>query len=214
MICVSIGNVPLDRAEQLGHTHELVEYRLDLLPVNTIEDLDRLLQANRNAIVTYRPISGMNRDPFFSHALEAGVAYIDLEIEGDNHWLKDLISAATDNSTAVILSHHNYRCTPETIQLDEIRETAFDLGASICKIATHCRDTRDAARLIGLLNREPETLVVLGMGPAGTITRIAGPKLGAPFTFAFPDGEKATAPGQLSVSTMKHIFQHLENPVD
>lgn len=214
MICVSIGNVQLEQAVRVARAHQLVEFRLDLLPVETMEDLDILLAANRNAIVTFRPGSGRDRDPFFIRAISSGTAYVDLEIEADAGWLREMIATAKDSNTTVIVSHHNYQFTPETPDLVEIRDHARHTGACLCKIATHCRDTRDAVRLIGLLNRDPENLIVLGMGPAGAITRIAGPMLGSPFTFAYPDGEAQTAPGQLPVSIMTRILQYLGASVD
>jgi 3-dehydroquinate dehydratase-1 len=81
-------------------------------------------------------------------------------------------------------------------------------GADIVKIATTVQNKADAARILSLYEHY-QSLVALGMGDEGKITRIASPLLGAPFTFAAPNTSK-TASGQMTDVEMSTIYKIIE----
>ena len=75
------------------------------------------------------------------------------------------------------------------------------------------RSESDAARLLGLLGRWQDTVVV-GMGDLGRVTRVAALLLGSPFSYAAPDDGVETAPGQLPLSAMTRILLELRGGSD
>jgi 3-dehydroquinate dehydratase-1 len=59
------------------------------------------------------------------------------------------------------------------------------------------------------LYNSDKTIIALGMGNLGKITRIAAPFLGAPFTYAYPTGRKRTAEGQFSIDKLEDIMKRI-----
>ena len=98
------------------------------------------------------------------------------------------------NQKAVIVSHHDFHGVPRALSASIAR--AFAVGADIVKIACMVRDNDDIRALAAILMAHPEQhLIVIGMGPAGRVTRTAFPALGSLLTFASIPGNP-TAPGQ------------------
>jgi hypothetical protein len=73
----------------------------------------------------------------------------------------------------VIASYHNFEETPADIM--DIANQALASGAPIAKVATQVNRWEDNRRLFELLSRRnPQPLIVAGMGDIGQITRIVG----------------------------------------
>jgi len=89
--------------------------------------------------------------------------------------------------------------------LQEICTECFADGADIAKIAVASHSEQDTARVLALHDSE-KPVVMLAMGEKGKISRIAGPLLGAPFTFVAVSPETATAPGQLTADQMRGLY--------
>ncbi len=53
-------------------------------------------------------------------------------------------------STRVILSHHDYKGTPDSSTLEKLMEDMFASGADVAKIATTAEHIQDAARVLAL----------------------------------------------------------------
>ena len=53
-------------------------------------------------------------------------------------------------STRVILSHHDYKRTPDSSTLEKLMEDMFASGADVAKIATTAEHIQDAARVLAL----------------------------------------------------------------
>ncbi|MBM4360629.1 MAG: type I 3-dehydroquinate dehydratase [Deltaproteobacteria bacterium] len=73
------------------------------------------------------------------------------------------------------------------------------LGGAALKLAVTVRDAAELGRLLDLRRTFTEPAVLLGMGPAGRLSRTHYPAFGSPFTFVAASAERATAPGQLSL---------------
>ena len=106
----------------------------------------------------------------------------------------------------VIVSHHNYANTPDNTELRRIVEECFSDGADIAKIAVAAQTNQDAARVLGMYD-DTRKLVLLAMGEKGKITRVAGPLMGSPFTFVAASEAAATAPGQLTATSMEALYK-------
>jgi len=143
-------------------------------------------------------------------AIEAGAAFVDVEVESDDEYKNTIVEKARSAGCRIIVYYHNFEKTPQRVELEHILNWCFGSGADIAKIACRVNSEKDNARLLGLLN-ETRSLVVAGIGDKGKISRVVAPLLGSPFTYASLIAGKETAEGQIDKETLKRIFQTLKD---
>ncbi len=211
MICVSLAEKSVRECLVSLKGVEFAEIRMD-----KIEDISSgtpaIFSNHPRLIATYRP-GKRNEDERCSalrDAIEAGAAYVDIELDMDDSYKNRIIQKAREKNCKVIISYHNRDKIPERAELEHIVDWCFDSGAYIAKIACRVNTLRDNARILGLLN-DARPVVVVGMGRKGRITRIAAPLLGSPFTYASLAPGRETAEGQIDWKSMKEIYQRLNN---
>jgi len=204
MICISIGKLSMIR-EVNTIKPSLVEIRYDLLrkkPEEVAGELDNsLLQ-----VATCRP--GIDTDEermqILKEAIGYGAVYVDVELESDTVFTKEIAAFAKKNNVHLIVSYHNFNRTPTYPELKGILEDCYKKGGDVAKIACQVNHESDNARLMALYAEEGRK-VVLGMGDKGRITRVAATWMGAEFTFAALSADESTAPGQLTFDEMSTI---------
>src|SRR6476620_9853158 len=211
MICVSIGrrrhkHMLAEFAHLVEQGAELVELRLDY--ISTRVNIQRLLKDRPCAtVVTVRheqdggKYTGEEdaRLIMLREAIANGVEYVDLE--------DDVASKIPRfGKTKRIISHHNFRHTPENLR--DLHTQMKALDADIVKIATMANQPHDNLRMLEMMQQSDCDTVGMCMGDIGISSRILGPKFGAKFTYATFHHERALAPGQLSYDQMVNIFRH------
>jgi 3-dehydroquinate dehydratase-1 len=213
MICLCIGNPSVALCQELLPGVELAEIRLDGAALSPNE-IQRIFTLHANLIATFRPKPG-NKAPerrkmALLNAVQAGAAYVDIEIEAGTAYIKEIMQTARLQECQVILSYHNYKNTPAKKQLETIIEQCFSRGADIIKIACQVHSETDSARILSLYDYPGQLhqgkIIAIGMGEKGKITRLAAPLLGAPFTFASQSTGNETAPGQIDKNTLEKIL--------
>ncbi|WP_320052136.1 type I 3-dehydroquinate dehydratase [uncultured Acetobacteroides sp.] len=207
MICISYGTIALNDLLEKLKTTRMAEIRIDLLGL-TKDEIAAVFRSHPNLIATCRPDTmGIDAQrELLLTAVESGAAYVDVEVEAPSSFKKKMVEAAHAKGCKVIVSYHNYTETPSRETLLGIMVEMVDDGADILKLATMANSAADAARILSLYENPIKPMVALAMGEAGKVTRIAIPLLGAPFTFAAPEGA-ATAPGQLTDIGMNTIYK-------
>lgn len=207
MLCVSISEKNIHTVLDILKQVEMAEIRIDLIEPSA-EELTSIVKAHNNLIATCRKgkLNDEERMVVIKHAIDAGVAYVDIEIDAPAAFTTEMVKYAKQKGCKVILSYHDFEATPDYPELIDIIDDCFVTGADIAKIATYCESQSDAARLMGLYENY-DNIVVLGMGEIGKITRVASLLLGAPFTFAALNNDSTTAPGQLSIENLKNIYK-------
>lgn len=99
-----------------------------------------------------------------------------------------------------ISTYHNYEETPENLE-----QIFFSLPkADFYKIATMANKSTDALRMLAFVKDKPN-LAGMCMGPLGQITRILGPVVCNPFTFAALGPE--AAPGQMQAEELVETYR-------
>lgn len=224
MICVSINNPSPERCAALFESlrPQMAEIRLDSAELSTAQ-IRAIFALPIPLIATCRPTPNRTetqRQEILVTAIQAGAAYVDIEIEMGFNSQFAMIIAARDTGCKVIASYHNFECTPPTARLELIVRHCFSSGADIAKIACLAQNREDCARLLSLyavdfdqfdlVKPSSRKIVLIAMGELGKITRVAAPLLGAPFTFAAPEPSQETAPGQLTHETLKSIYELLK----
>jgi 3-dehydroquinate dehydratase-1 len=205
MICISISEVSqLDPVFKGGA--ELIELRLDLIRKRP-KELYARVPAEVKTVVTCREgdYSEQERIKILNEAIELGATYVDLELESTVSYSDQIMKVAEQHACEVILSHHDFKATPEADDLKGLLQACFDRGGALAKIATLVQSEEDVLKLLSLYGH-PGRKVILGMGKAGRITRVAAPLLGSEFTFASPSEGEKTAPGQMSAKQLKTIY--------
>lgn len=217
MICTTIQNRTLEEIMNLLESSEpriqMAEIRLDRCPLG-IEEIEYLFSSSDTPLVaTCRVADDGNgtweeAEAKLSAAVEAGAAFLDLEIEAPKEIGKRLRRACTEYGTTMIRSSHFFAGTPSDDVLRGTVEKCRKFGGEIVKIAAMAKSEEDVARVLGLYSvAEPDDqrlyeLIAFSMGEIGKASRLECLKLGSPFTYAALNGNEVVAPGQWSYSEM------------
>ncbi len=222
MICTTIQNRTLEEIMNLLETSEpriqMAEIRLDRCQL-TIEEIEYLFSSSDTPLVaTCRVVDDGNgtweeAEEKLTAAVEAGAAFLDLEIEAPKEIGKRLRRACTEYGTTMIRSSHFFTGTPSDEVLRSTVEKCRKFGGEIVKIAAMAKSEEDVARVLALYSsiastnsvaetQRPVELVAFSMGEIGKVSRLECLKLGSPFTYAALNESEAAAPGQWSYSEM------------
>lgn len=148
----------------------------------------------------------------FLAAIPLRPSFLDVELAGSPAKRKKLIALCHEKGIGVWESFHDVRRTVTKDQAEAFMKQVISEGGDLLKIACLPRDEKEAASLLLMAAELEEAfprnpLLLIGMGAAGRLTRLAGPRLGAPVTFAA--GSRASAPGQIPLPLMKKIVAAL-----
>jgi 3-dehydroquinate dehydratase-1 len=213
MICVSIHEEYNTNYLTLLSNNEVSEIRMDGAALS-LDDVKTIFSHPATLMATYRPgnVDDRTRMSYLFTAIDAGAAYVDVEVDSDNAYKKEIVEKARSKGCKVIISFHDYEKTPSGERLRDIVVLCLGDGADIVKIACKVNSVTDNARLLGLLGVEDlrGKLVVVGMGEKGRITRVAAPFLGSPFTFASLGRGKETAEGQIEKKLLEEIMRLID----
>ena len=114
-------------------------------------------------------------------------------------------------SQNLVLSYHNFQETPENMM--EILSELTSLNPKLVKVAVMAHTEQDVLDLMNYtrgfktLNPEQE-YVTISMGKVGKVSRITADVTGSSWSFASLD--EASAPGQISLASMKKIREILD----
>lgn len=222
MICTTIQNRTLEEIMNLLESSEpriqMAEIRLDRCPLS-IEEIEYLFSSSDTPLVaTCRVVDDGNgtweeAEEKLTAAVEAGAAFLDLEIEAPKEIGKRLRRACTEYGTTMIRSSHFFTGTPSDEVLRSTVEKCRKFGGEIVKIAAMAKSEEDVARVLALYSsvvstnsaveiQRPVELVAFSMGEIGKASRLECLKLGSPFTYAALNENEVAAPGQWSYSEM------------
>lgn len=209
MICVSLANKDIDSIFQILERPDvqMAEVRLDSCPLTMEEVEDLFSSIDKPLIATYRLADASQvaeAEAKLLTAIQAGAAFLDLDIDAPAMMCKRLRREAREAGTLLIRSFHDAEGTDSTRSLSAVAEKCIHLGADIVKIATTAASEADADKVLRLYDLlPPENLVAFCMGDAGSRSRVECLAKGAPFSYAALSQEEATAPGQMSLADMR-----------
>jgi 3-dehydroquinate dehydratase/shikimate dehydrogenase len=136
-----------------------------------------------------------------AQAVRAGCQWCDVEIETAKHASPSELRG-TLAPARLMVSRHDFRQTPRN--LPGVARELFRAGGEIAKIAGHCRSISDSVRICDLA-RGRRDMVAIPMGEIGLAGRILALRAGSALAYAAV--EQATAPGQLSLDAMLHLYR-------
>jgi 3-dehydroquinate dehydratase-1 len=193
---------------------DAIEARIDLFQDRSPRHVEAVLRELRRAriplIATIRTAreggrwtgSERERERLFDLVLPL-VDAVDVEL-GSRALARRVGRRARALGRTVIVSSHAFRHTPSLATLAQRIRAARSLGAGIVKIASAASGPADVARLLRVLATHPSVpLVVIAMGRVGMLSRVLFPAAGSLLTYAFDEGDTATAPGQLTLRALQ-----------
>jgi 3-dehydroquinate dehydratase/shikimate dehydrogenase len=230
-LCVAIqaGSAAemVQRAEAALKDSSFLEFRLDSLakPATVLPSLKEFLGAHREVIA----IATCRRKEFggnFEAALkaeldvlikaaEAGCQLVDLEVESAEEaaprQLQHFRAGLRSAGAALLISFHDFT---RTKGLDHAADRIQAFQPDFVKVVSTARTLADNLAVLRLIEDRSLTAQVVGiaMGEEGLVSRVLGPRAGAPFTFASFSEAAATAPGQVTAGTLRELYrlEHLD----
>ena len=189
-ICASVaGNNPemqIKKANSSGASY--IEFRLDLIPNLDINHL--LSICALPVIITDRK----NIDNLIG-AIQQHCDYIDVDISDQQK--EQIISEAKKYHCKVIVSTHDFEKTPNDFPI-------IQSGFEIIKIASMIHSKSDAYRLLGLLDKR-KNLILIGMGRYARYVRLIAPIMGSFLTYASVSDQ--TGPGQMNIEEVINCYK-------
>jgi len=141
---------------------------------------------------------------WLNEAREAGCSWCDLEIETLRELPRGKAMSELGLPAHILLSLHDFQRMPKRLQR---LHSAARPEADAVKIAANPQTIGDSLRLLRLARSSPH-LVAVPMGELGLPARILALREGSALAYA-PIGE-ATAPGQVSLHALKHLYRAYE----
>ena len=196
---------------------DIIEWRADFLPKEAILQVAPAIFekfAGRELVFTLRTRAEggqieLSSEEYVQMIKEVAQLYQPDYIDFEYFGYKDVFDQMLDFPN-LVLSYHNFQETPENLM--EILSELTSLNPKVVKIAVMANTEQDVLDLMNFtrgfktLNPEQE-YVTISMGKVGKVSRITSDVTGSSWTFASLD--EASAPGQISLSSMKKIRELL-----
>ena len=199
------------------HDADIIEWRADFLPKEaTLQVAPAIFEkfAGRELVFTLRTRAEggqieLSSEEYVQMIKEVAQLYQPDYIDFEYFSYKDVFDQMLDFPN-LVLSYHNFQETPENLM--EILSELTSLNPKVVKIAVMANTEQDVLDLMNFtrgfktLNPEQE-YVTISMGKVGKVSRITSDVTGSSWSFASLD--EASAPGQISLSSMKKIRELL-----
>ena len=232
MVCTVIQGRDLEGIFQALECCEMAEIRLDSCRLS-MDDIEECFSSDTPLVATCRVEEMLSADSGLTRqqalklseerllaAIDAGAAYVDVEMEIPKEVSKRIRARAHSCGTVFIRSVHDYSSTGTYDELKAWVEKCRYYGADIVKLVTMARSGEDAARVLQLYDEyDPASLIAFCMGEAGRESRVECLAKGAPYSYAALSEDESAAPGQWTASDMaariygrRHFIGYSEGP--
>lgn len=111
-----------------------------------------------------------------------------------------------DLKTSLILSAHDFEGRPSDLTR-RLAAMWSEPACAVAKIAWKARSVRDCLEAFDLLREAPKPTIALCMGTFGMPSRVLAAKFGGFLTYARPEGDPGTAPGQPTVAQLRELYR-------
>ncbi|HFR2899426.1 TPA: type I 3-dehydroquinate dehydratase [Streptococcus pneumoniae] len=221
-LIVSVMPRSLEEAQALDATRyldaDIIEWRADYLPKEAILQVAPAIFekfAGHELVFTLRTRSeggeiDLSPEEYIHLIKEVAQFYQPDYIDFEYYSYKDVFEEMLDFPN-LVLSYHNFQETPENMM--EILSELTILNPKLVKVAVMAHTEQDVLDLMNYtrgfktLNPEQE-YVTISMGKVGKVSRITADVTGSSWSFASLD--EVSAPGQISLASMKKIREILD----
>ncbi|MFS9078882.1 type I 3-dehydroquinate dehydratase [Streptococcus infantis] len=220
-LVVSVMPKNLEEAQGLDAMHyidaDIIEWRADFLPKEAILQVAPAIFekfAGRELLFTLRTRAeggeiDLSSEEYVQIIKDVAQLYQPEYLDFEYFGHKDVFEEMLDFPN-LVLSYHNFQETPDNMM--EILSELTSLTPKVVKVSVMAHTAQDVLDLMNFtrgfktLNPEQE-YVTISMGKVGKVSRITSDVTGSSWSFASLD--EASAPGQISLSSMKKIRELL-----
>lgn len=196
---------------------DIIEWRADFLPKEAILQVAPAIFekfAGRELLFTLRTRAEggeieLSSEEYVQIIKEVARLYQPDYVDFEYYSHRDVFEQMLDFPN-LVLSYHNFQETPDNMM--EILSELTSLTPKVVKVSVMAHTEQDVLDLMNFtrgfktLNPEQE-YVTVSMGKIGKVSRITSDMIGSSWSFASLDTE--SAPGQISLSSMKRIREIL-----
>jgi len=208
MLCAVIKGPSSEEAKQqiisVQPYADLVELRLDCFSTFDLDALKNL--RSTFSIPMIFTLKGFYTIQVLTQLLDLRPHYIDLETETFSDLQQQVFSQYPE--VKLILSHHDFSRTPENEELERIYFEMCQIPAHYYKIAVTAKTCLEALRFVDWAKKYSEKLIFVSMGIDGQLSRILGPVMGNPITYASVEEGLESSPGQFSAKCLVERYHH------
>lgn len=190
---------------------DIVEVRLDLVAGDPLKVIKTVRDLTSQAIIATNRMQAEggqfkgSEDDRLELLLQAAdfADYIDIELRSDarSKLMKNV-------KKPLIVSYHNFVCTPGHKELQTIRDEMSGCGAAIAKIAVTPTSLKDNLDILNFLLETDMPMCMIAMGPLGRHLRAIAPIYGSALAYGYIT--EPTAPGQMSVAELRQAQRLLD----
>ncbi|MCU5747081.1 type I 3-dehydroquinate dehydratase [Staphylococcus sp. SQ8-PEA] len=212
----------IELLEKYNNAYDIIELRIDqLLDVEIAEVLKivkviKQVCVNKEILVTYRTKGqggkGAEEGKRYFHYIKNLIAQVDIDlidIEFDerefSREIQNCISEAQQRRIQVVLSHHNFKETPDIETLKFLYYKMNRYSPDYLKVAVMPQSSKDVLTLLGALQATSQSVAAsvigIAMGEVGKVSRVATGVFGGSVTYGCLT--EPQAPGQLQVADLK-----------
>ncbi|CDZ99104.1 3-dehydroquinate dehydratase [Jeotgalicoccus saudimassiliensis] len=215
----------IQKAQDNIDDFDIVEIRGDVFDALNREDhgkkvrfiIDAFRPFNKEIIYTYRTAreggSGSKTTVEYEALLKAvcevmDIDYIDIEVQSGDKITASVIETARANNVKCLMSHHDFKRTPDTDDILSVINKMDELGGDLYKVAYFPQDEADVdsvTEAVTAARKEYGHKVIgISMGESGKRTRTAQGDSASALTYGFI--ARDAAPGQIHVTELRKIF--------
>lgn len=219
-------NAEINKAKENINDFDIVEIRGDVFDALNREDhaenvryiIGEFKPLNKEIIYTYRTAreggSGSKTTVEYEALLKAScevmdIDYIDIEVDSGNKIIASVCETARANNVACLMSHHDFKETPDTEGILSVFNKMDTLGGDFYKVAYYPQNQEDVnsvTEAVKIAKQQYGNKVIgISMGELGKVTRTAQGEAASAFTYGFI--ARDAAPGQIQVTELRKIFK-------
>lgn len=218
-------NAEISKAKENINDFDIVEIRGDVFDALNREDhaknvsciIDEFKPLNKEIIYTYRTAreggSGSKTTVEYEALLKAvcnlmDIDYIDIEVDTGDKIIASISETARVNNVACLMSHHNFKETPDTEGILSMFNKMNTLGGDLYKVAYFPQNEADVSNVSAAVKiakqQYGDRVIGISMGELGKVTRTAQGEAASAFTYGFI--ARDAAPGQIHVTELRKTF--------
>jgi 3-dehydroquinate dehydratase / shikimate dehydrogenase len=214
LICIPIlartTQDALDTMASLSELADLFELRVDAMDEC---DLPNILTARAKPLIVTNRVANEGgfkeqdegeRLAVLTEAFKLGADYVDVEL-ASLPALEPLMPPATRGRTQLIVSFHDTEGMPD--DLAEMARAIEATRADVVKVVGTALRPEDNLKVFEALRAVGKPTIGLAMGEHGQLSRVLAGKFGALLTFASAETGAESAPGQITVQEMRHLYR-------
>ena len=215
---LAASTADLDEEPAAREHADALEFRMDLAatPVASLDAYRGQLPVIATNRVAWEGGEAEDDDGRLAALIRAAeherVEAVDLELQAlQTPAGREAASAIRDQDVTVIASAHDFAETPAKEDLRALLTDAAEAG-DVGKVAVTATDRTDALALLSATHHVTQAghrVATMAMGEAGRHTRAVAPVYGSRIGYAPVRADRATAPGQYALSTLRDLVDQL-----